>query len=83
MRIPGLAREYERTCGDCGHTWRVPKWAAHPPMKGLPMGGNARTGVANSNAVVSANAGLAERADAFRRCSECGSGHYKQQAIRF
>jgi hypothetical protein len=84
MHIPGLAHEYERTCDECGHAWGVPKWAVHPHMLGLPMG--ARSGVGGglraTDAVVSANAELAERADAYARCPECGCDHYKQRAIR-
>lgn len=81
MHVPWLAQEYERTCDDCGHAWRVPKWAAHPHMQGLPM---ARKGdVADqTDAVVAANAELAERAAAFRQCPECDSAHYKQRPIR-
>jgi len=80
MRIPWLAQEYERTCDDCGHVWRVPKWAERPSMKGLQMG---RGGIAGPTAVVAGNAELAERAAVFRQCPECDSAHYKQRAIRF
>jgi hypothetical protein len=88
MRIPGLAHEYERTCNKCGYAWRVPRWAAHPHSKGLPMGARgsvvaAAANTATDNAVISANAQMAERTDAFRRCPECDSDRYKQRAVRF
>ena len=83
MHIPGLAREYERTCEDCGHTWRVPTWAAHPHMKGLPLG---RVGIGSAAAaagpVVEANAAMAEKVAVFKVCPECSSERYKQRAIR-
>ena len=94
MRIPGLAHGYERTCQDCGHARRVPKWAVHPRMQGLPIGagrgplgsgatfGTATAAVAGAAAVADANAELAERVAVLRQCPECESVHYKQRAIR-
>jgi hypothetical protein len=82
MHIPGLAEEYERTCDDCGTSWRVPKWAAHPHMQGLPMRAPWGTAAMEANAIVEANAELAERAAGLRRCPKCESDHYKQRAIR-
>lgn len=83
MRIPWLTREYERTCDDCVCVWRVPKGIAHPHMQGLPMSGSgSRDVTARANAVAEANAELAERAVAFRRCPKCDSDHYKQRSIR-
>ena len=81
MHVPGLAREYERTCEDCGFVWRVPKAIAHPHMQGLPMTRESDAVAARANAVVEANAEMAERAAASRRCPKCESDHYQQRAI--
>jgi predicted RNA-binding Zn-ribbon protein involved in translation (DUF1610 family) len=80
MRIPWLAREYERKCDECGFTWRVPRWAVHPPTQGLPIA--SRFSVGSPDGVVAANAELAEEVAVFRRCPECASAHYKQRPIR-
>lgn len=82
MHVPWLTGEYERTCKDCGHAWIAPKWAVHPPMRGLPVAGLGSVGGRYEvNAVVTANAELAEKAAAFRRCHECESAHYRQRRV--
>jgi hypothetical protein len=83
MRIQWRAREYERTCANCGHAWRVPRWAAHPLMKGLPWyrssSGDARRA---TEAIVAANAEQAEQAATFQVCPQCNSVDYTQRLIR-
>jgi hypothetical protein len=39
MRIPGLIRQYERTCDDCGYRWHVPRAAARPRKRYRPSSG--------------------------------------------
>jgi hypothetical protein len=88
MGIRWQTRQYERTCDDCGHAWRVPKWAAPLQIQGRSVCGGGERGVPPPAAavigetVVATTAQLAETAAAvFRRCHECGSEHYKQRSI--
>ena len=82
MHIPGLAQEYKRTCDDCGSSWRVPRWAAHPHKQGLRVTRGRGAAVAAEAEFVEANAEMAENVGAFRRCPKCESDHYRQRAIR-
>jgi hypothetical protein len=76
MPIRWRTREYERTCDDCGHVWRVPRWAA-PPLyvQGRPVSGGCERGVPPPAAAVMADpavattAQLAERAAVFFRAA--------------
>lgn len=89
MPIRWRTRGYERTCDDCGHVWRVPRWAAPPlHVQGRPVSGDCEGGVpppaaaVMADPAVAATAQLAERAAVFfRRCRECGSERYKQRSI--
>jgi hypothetical protein len=89
MRIPRPARQYERTCDNCGHAWRVPRWAAHRHVWGLPMGASPETMGGEMERLprklpdaVFANAEVADRAGAYRRCPECDSDRNRQRPIR-
>ena len=83
MRIPWQAQEYERTCADCGHAGRVPRWAVHPPhMHGLPMGQGDMQARQMAATATAANAQMAERASGFRVCPECSSTKYRQRPVR-
>ena len=89
MPIRWRTLEYERTCDDCGHVWRLPRWAAPPlHVQGRPVSEGCEGGVpppaaaVMADPAVAATAQLAERAAVFfRRCRECGSERYKQRSI--
>jgi hypothetical protein len=83
MRLPWQAREFERTCAECGYTWRVPRSAhrrrgisAYSPMpRGLySVSDNARE-IAASEAVSAVGA-------AYAHCPRCDSDRYVQQPVR-
>jgi hypothetical protein len=94
MHLPWLAQQYQRTCADCGHTWRVPRQFARRRMRisffrGLLTGGGFRTGggsggfdEAEYDREIQLNVEIGEQAEAFRKCPECGSEHYSQRPVR-
>jgi hypothetical protein len=48
MYLPWPARQYERTCADCGYSWRVPRQFARKHIQTLRPK-NARHGVLESS----------------------------------
>jgi hypothetical protein len=84
MRLPGQAREFERTCRQCGYTWWVPRSAhrrrggisaySHGPRGLYSVPGNARE-VAASEAVSAVDT-------AYAHCPRCDSERYTQQPVR-
>jgi hypothetical protein len=91
MRIPRPAREYERTCADCGQSWRVPRQFARKgivSILGATSGQHVlrpRTDPAASGPVAAdleAGYKLAEEAAALRECPRCSSVRYSQRPAR-
>ncbi len=83
-----FAREWERTCTECGYSWRVPRSIARRGIRGIsaitargttagprmaPYGGNNLRG------------GIAARAEVmegFQICARCGVDHFTQRPVR-
>ena len=89
MHIPGRTEEYERTCDDCGTSWRVPRqFAKH--VKPLPLshrgGGIGRFGGPGMPYVEPADVQAYDRRveefKAYRVCPKCSSQHYSQRPVR-
>ena len=82
MHIPGRTEEYERTCDDCGTSWRVPRqFAKH--VKPLPLrGGYGHTMPHVDPADVPAYDRRVEEFEAYRVCPKCSSQHYSQRPVR-
>ena len=98
MPIRWRTRQYERTCDDCGHTWRVPRqFAKHlkplrlrPMASGRgPLGPDAADALIRQGGTPYADAAdiqaydeRAEEFEAYRTCPKCSSQHYSQRPIR-
>ena len=81
MRFPWQAREYERTCTECGYAWRVPQQFARSrvlSIYGATSGGAGLAGPADAQ--LQAGRAMIEPAEALRTCAKCGSGHYTKRA---
>jgi hypothetical protein len=83
-----FAREWERTCTECGYTWRVPRSIARRGIRGMSaitVLGGAIGARQSPRGNVELPAGLAARADtmeAFRICARCGVDHFTQRPVR-
>ena len=91
MHLPWSARQYERTCADCGYAWRVPRYFARRHMPGISnflispsrQGGfDGGFDKAEFGREIQANMKMGERAESLRTCPKCGSEHYAQHPVR-
>lgn len=85
MRFPWQAKEYARTCNDCGYIWRVPRLAARRRVGSISMISVAtRTTVdrAELEREVESAAAANQPAAVARICPECGADHFTQKAVR-
>ena len=97
MHLTWPARQYERTCADCGYSWRVPRYFAR--RHGISYfligqgGGGFKSGLAGRaggpaideaelNREIQSSAEMDERTESFRKCPKCGSEHYSQRPVR-
>jgi ribosomal protein S27AE len=85
MRLPWQPREYERTCGNCGYAWRVPRSVVKTrPISGFTGAAHrsriSRAGVADPR--VAGSEAIDEVEEAYRLCPRCGSDRYTQQPVR-
>jgi hypothetical protein len=85
------AREYERTCNECGYSWRVPRSVARRGVRGMSafrVGGAAsevRLGSPGGPGFAGLEAGIGARAaemESFRICARCGVDNFAQRRVR-
>ena len=84
-----FAREWERTCSECGYTWRVPRSIARRGIRGMSAmtvrGETAGGGRRNPRAFGALHAEIEARADlmeGFRVCAKCGADDFTQRPCR-
>ena len=91
MRIRLRAAEYERTCQECGYSWRVPRSIARRGMRGVSamsvMGATRERGFGQPggfglNNMMSGISARAETMEGFRICSVCGVDKFTQRPFR-
>jgi hypothetical protein len=83
MLVGFFARQWERTCAECGYTWRVPRSIARGAIRGS-MGGNARAAKMSPRYGGDYRAGVEARADlmeGFRTCAKCGADDFTQRPV--
>ena len=84
VRLPWQAREYARTCGKCGYTWRVPRSARKWRVRTISMFLVAsprsvdRGELAREVRSISAEK---EAVDVLRYCPACGADQFTQHAV--
>jgi predicted nucleic-acid-binding Zn-ribbon protein len=82
MRLPWQPREYERTCGNCGYAWRVPRSVVKTrPISGFtgPANRSRYSRVGTADPRVAGSEAIDEVDEAYRCCPRCGSDRYTQQ----
>jgi len=84
--LTGLfAREWERTCAECGYTWRVPRSIARRGIRGVSAtsvlgqtvaGRRSPGGMSGFTSDIEARA---ETMEGFRICAKCGADDFTQR----
>jgi predicted nucleic-acid-binding Zn-ribbon protein len=88
--ISWFAKEYERTCAECGYSWRVPRSIARRGTRTSPGFRLTRTtqpgsiGQPGQNDLARLQANIisrAEQMEAFRICAKCGIENFTQRPV--
>jgi hypothetical protein len=91
VRIRLFASEYERTCQECGYSWRVPRSIARRGIRGISAmtvmgatreGGFGQPGGPGLANVQSGIGARAETMESYRICAKCGVDNYTQRPVR-
>ena len=88
MGLGLFAREWERTCSECGYTWRVPRSIARRGIRGMSAMTvrGATAGPAHDTSNVGAlSADIEARAElmeGFQVCAKCGADDFTQRPCR-
>ncbi len=88
MGLGLFAREWERTCSECGYTWRVPRSIARRGIRGMSamtVAGATAGPMHDARNVGALSAGIEARAqlmEGFRVCAKCGADDFTQRLRR-
>jgi predicted nucleic-acid-binding Zn-ribbon protein len=87
MLIGFFAREWERTCAECGYTWQVPRSIARRGIRGMSavtVFGSVTSARRSPSGGTRYRGDIAARADlmeGFRTCAKCGADHFTQRPV--
>jgi hypothetical protein len=88
MPIGFFAHEWERTCSECGYTWRVPRSIARRGIRGMSaisMRGQfvdpRASGTAAARRMQSDIGARADLMEGFQICARCGVDHFTQRPV--
>ncbi len=91
VRISLLASEYERTCQECGYSWRVPRSIARRRIRGISAitvtgaareGGFGQPGGPGLSDLQRGIGARAETMEGYRICAKCGVDKFTQHPVR-
>jgi predicted nucleic-acid-binding Zn-ribbon protein len=87
MAFGFFARQWERTCTECGYTWRVPRSIARRGIRGMSgitvLGGalSSRSNPAGNYELRGGISARAEQMEGFRICAKCGVDDFTQRPV--
>jgi predicted nucleic-acid-binding Zn-ribbon protein len=89
MRFPWQTKVVERTCGDCGYAWQVPRSSARKrvgTINAWRVAPTSRQGAtvdrSELRSEVDSIAAMNQAAESLRQCPKCGADHFNQRPVR-